>query len=88
MNDADRAEAQRALTSALITEAVSIGALVALWALLRYRTEISHLVWRARTRKARRESAADAAVSDFRAALSRWEHEQARQSPAGPPSGM
>lgn len=80
MNDADRAEAQRALYSALITEAVSVGALMAVWALLRYRTEISHLIWRARTRGARRAAAADVAVADLRAAISRWEHEQRRQT--------
>lgn len=88
MNDADRAEAQRALYSALITEAVSVGALLAIWGLLKYRTQISHLMWRARTRGARRATAADVAVQDLRAAVSRWEHEQAAQSRDNKPSPM
>jgi hypothetical protein len=74
VNDAERAEARSALVGALITEGVSIGAVVALWALIRYRDQL-----RARARqvvrwRAGRDATLDAALAEAYRENSRMEH--------------
>lgn len=76
MNDAQKAEARQALTGALLTEAVSMGAILLLWGVIRYRTEIGQLVWRARSWQARREQSRSAAIREVWRDISKMEHGQ------------